>query len=294
MRIAIGVGPRRKNNALAGAFVAAAWLSFAQPVHAIEFGQVDTFHDGTTRQWAEGGSSPNPPTNIATGGPAGAGDRYLQNISSGGSGAGSRMVMFNNAQWIGNYIARGVDRISADLANFGSTTLYMRLAVRGGSNSSVYCTNSPIILPPNGQWRSANFNLTDSTMTNVGGANTLEEVLSNVIEVRLLSAIGGVSFAGDPTAATLGVDNITARDVANGVVRISDIRFNNGTPRISFPTLAMRTYRVERKNALTDASWIPLPNATNVAGNGGIVHVDDTEPLGDLPKRFYRAVLLPP
>lgn len=282
-------------KALAVAFGAIACALLPQHADAIDFGQVDDFQDGTTRQWEEGGPSPNPPTNIATGGPSGAGDRYLQNVSSGGGGAGSRMVMFNTGRWTGNYIAKGVDRISAQLANFGTTTLYMRVAIRGGSNSSVYCTNSPVVLPPNAPWRSANFDLTDATMTNVGGGNTLEEVLSNVIEVRILSAIGGVTFAGDPIAGVLGIDNITARDIANRIVRISDIRFNNGVPRISFPTLAMRTYRVERKGALTDAAWTPLPGATNVAGTGGEVQIDDTEPVtGDCPKRFYRAVLLPP
>jgi len=78
-------------------------------------------------------------------------------------------------------------------------------------------------------------------------------------------------------------------------VRITDISFNNGTPRISFQTLAMRSYRVEWKNALPDPAWLPLSNATDVPGNGGIVQVEDTQPItGERPKRFYRAVLLPP
>src|SRR3712207_4557029 len=57
---------------------------------AVTLGQVDTFQDGSTMNWQEGGNSPNPPTNVASGGPAGAGDRYLENDSSGGFGAGSR------------------------------------------------------------------------------------------------------------------------------------------------------------------------------------------------------------
>ena len=284
-----------RRKALTGALALLACAALPQHARAIAFGQVDTFQNGTTQGWEEGPLSPSAPSNIATGGPAGAGDRYLQNISTGGSGAGSRMVMFNTTQWTGDYLTRGIDRISAQLANFGSTTLYMRVAIRGGSNSSVYCSGSPFILPPDGRWRPANFDLTAAAMTNVGGGNSLEEVLSNVIEVRILSAIGGASFAGDPTAATLGIDNITARDIANGIVRITDIRINDGVPRISFPTLAARSYRVERKTALTDADWLPLANATNVAGTGSVVHVDDTEALsGERPKRFYRAVLLPP
>ena len=295
MRIAARVPCALKGKALTAALSAVACVMFPHYVLAVVFGQVDTFHDGTTLQWQEGSSSPNPPTNIATGGPAGADDRYLQNISSGGLGAGSRMVMFNTTQWTGNYLAIGVDRISAQMANYGSTTLYMRIAIRGGSASTIYCSNSAVVLPPNGRWQPANFDLTPSAMTNVGGANTLDEVLSNVAEVRILSAIGGAAFVGDPTAGTLGVDNITARDIANQIVRITDLRFNSGVPRISFVTLAGRVYRVERKNAVTDPNWIPLSNATQVPGNGGVVDVDDTEPIvGERPMRFYRVVLLPP
>lgn len=72
-------------------------FSFAQ----VTAGQVDDFEDGTVQGWMEGAISPNPPTNIATGGPAGAGDNFLQNISvipvSGT--VGRRMAMFNTAQW---------------------------------------------------------------------------------------------------------------------------------------------------------------------------------------------------
>ena len=40
-------------------------LLFAEHSEAtISFGQMDTFQDGTTMNWHEGGSSPNPPTNI--------------------------------------------------------------------------------------------------------------------------------------------------------------------------------------------------------------------------------------
>jgi hypothetical protein len=295
MRLAYRAAAFARTRAFGAALALLACAAFPQEVGAIAFGQLDTFQNGTVQGWEEGGVSPNPPTNIATGGPAGSGDRYLQNIATGGSGAGSRMVMFNAAQWTGDYLTQRIDRISAQLANFGSTTLYMRVAIRGGSNSSVYCSASPFILPPDGRWRAADFDLTAAALTNVGGANTLEEVLSNVIEARILSAIGGASFTGDPTAATLGIDNITARDVANGIVRISEIGISSGTARISFPTLPGRSYRVERKNALTDATWVPLSNANNVPGTGSIVQIKDPEPItGDRPKRFYRAVLLPP
>ncbi len=69
-------------------------------------GQIDDFEDGTTMGWMEGFPSPNPPVNIASCRPAGTGDNYLQNISSGGFGPGSAQVMFNHDQWTG--ILRGI------------------------------------------------------------------------------------------------------------------------------------------------------------------------------------------
>ena len=54
---------------------------------AIGAGQVDDFEDGTVQGWSEGGPSPNPPVNIATGGPDGADDNYLRNAASGGGGS---------------------------------------------------------------------------------------------------------------------------------------------------------------------------------------------------------------
>ena len=69
---------------------------------AVVFGQIDDFQNGTTMGWDEGSPSPNPPVNVATGGPDGAGDRFLQTNSSGGNGPGSRMVMFNQNQWAGD------------------------------------------------------------------------------------------------------------------------------------------------------------------------------------------------
>src|SRR3954453_1019060 len=109
---------------------------------AIVFGQVDTFEDGTTINWQEGASSPNPPTNVPTGGPAGNGDHYLQNISTGGFGAGAKMVMFNLAQWTGDYNQAGVNRITLQMANFGATDLYMRVAFQSGGGT-IYASSLP-------------------------------------------------------------------------------------------------------------------------------------------------------
>ena len=189
-------------------------LALALRALAISPGQVDTFEDGTTMGWQEGAPSPNPPTNVPTGGPAGAGDAYLENISSGGFGAGAKMIMFNDAQWAGNYnAASGTNRLTADMANFGATMLHMRIAIRGGPNQSVYASTSAVVLPTDGVWRAVLFDLTPSGMTNLAGADTLADVLGSVAELRILSAQAGPAASGDPIVATLGMDNLRAVSV---------------------------------------------------------------------------------
>jgi hypothetical protein len=178
-------------------------------VQALTFGQIDNFEDGTVQSWAEGGISPNPPVNVATGGPAGVDDNYLQNDSSGGFGEGSKQIMFNKVQWTGDYNVAGVTAITADMANLGSTSLSMRVTLTGGPGFSQYSSTSAFVLPPDGVWRSVTFGLSSGDLTKVAGADVLAAVLANVNELRLLSS-AVPAYNGDAIVSTLGVDNITA------------------------------------------------------------------------------------
>ncbi|MDQ6833264.1 MAG: hypothetical protein M3008_07685 [Chloroflexota bacterium] len=183
------------------------------------------------------------------------------------------MVMFNDAQWTGNYVAAGVTRITMHMINESSSaTLYMRIALKGVSGT-IYVSNTAVMMSPNGSWRLVDFALTASAMTNVVGADTLAQVLNNVNELRVLSSVGGGSFSGDPVDSVLGVDNITAHDISAAAFQIASIVRNIGGPLLSFPTIAGRTYRVERKTALVESSWIPLSNPTNVPGTGSVVQI---------------------
>lgn len=263
------------------------------PLRAITFAQVDTFEDEGTAQWEEGGISPNPPTNVASGGPAGAGDHYLANVSSGTGNAGSRMIMYNFGQWTGNYAAAGIDRITAQMVNFGPAPLAMRVALRSASYTS-FCSTQAIQLPPDGVWRAVTFDLTSGSMTNIAGSNTLAQVLANVAEVRILSAADAPAFIGDSIAATLGMDNLLARDIAGFVFRITGVATLSGTAQISFTTVAGGAHRVERGTSLPTNDWVPVPGATSVTGTGGVVQVSDTDPAAaSLPVRYYRVLLLP-
>src|SRR5688572_8376879 len=133
-------------------FVAGACTSAARG--AVVFGQLDDFQNGTTMAWEEGGPSPNPPTNVATGGPRGDGDRFLRNVSSGIGSPGSRMVMFNFVQWTGDFAAAGVTRVDAWVANFGPSDMTLRVALRS-PGGTVYSTSdaAAVSLPASAPWQ---------------------------------------------------------------------------------------------------------------------------------------------
>jgi hypothetical protein len=174
---------------------------------AIVFGQLDDFENGTTMGWAEGGSTPNEPAAELSGGPQGAGDAYLRNLSE-GFGAGSKQAMLNFSQWTGNYNAAGVNRIDAWVANFGPDPL--RLRVNIFSPTSQFSSTDGIDLAPDGIWRRVHFDLTKSTL--VSGSGTVAAALSNVTQLNLISAPNPVprSFLVPPVNATLGVDDLRA------------------------------------------------------------------------------------
>src|SRR5438105_22417 len=99
------------------AFCVAALCAVASSFSQVVAGQTDTF-PANTMSW--NGAQP---TWVSTGGPAGAGDAFLQFHSIGGSGTGSHMAGFNGLQWSGNYTAAGVGAVSVDFENLGQTEL---------------------------------------------------------------------------------------------------------------------------------------------------------------------------
>ena len=212
--------------------VAYAWAAALVPAAAqasINFGQIDTFQDGSPAGWQQGVISPHEPTVVMTGGPDGAGDAYLQNVSSGGFGSGSKQVMFNQAQWAGNYTAAGVTRITGEMADFGPNPLSMRIALEDGTGSfSRFSSIMAISLPADGQWHPVTFDLTPSSLTLVSGTDSVSTALGNVMLLRILSASAGPSYNGDDIAATLGVADLRAMTVPgdlnhDGTVNFSDV-----------------------------------------------------------------------
>jgi hypothetical protein len=173
----------------------------AVPAAVIALGQLDDFQDGTLETWA-GSSSP---TNIPTGGPDGATDRYLQiNASDGYLGT------HNAVQWTGNYLVAEVGKIGVHLNNTGINPLALRLVVSGAGGS--FATTDETVLPPASGWVAVDFSLDSAALTQTAGGGTLADTLANVSTLRFRHDPDPISPPSeiDPVTGTLGIDNIHA------------------------------------------------------------------------------------
>ena len=182
---------------------------------ALTLGQIDTFQDGTLQNWDAGlgGVEPQyPPEIIPGGGPAGVNDAFMQIESIEGHLPGSKLSVFNQVQWAGNYLAAGVNAITMSLKNTGPNGIYARIVVADEwsanfpSNNLVVSTQ-PLFLPPRGDWVSAVFSLRPGDLTVVKG-NALT-ALSSAYGVRIIHN-DEATFPPPTITARLGVDNIKA------------------------------------------------------------------------------------
>ena len=211
---------------LAGIRVGVMVLAFAAAMPAVTIGVADTFSDGTTMGWHVGGASPAQPANVSTGGPGGAGDAYLQLMSIGGGGPGSRLSVLNDVQWAGDYLATGVYSIAMDVNNLGPDELSLRLLFEafpdgGGAPTDVALTANAVVVPAGSGWRRISFEVNPWNLVSAGLGTPLG-ALSAVDVVRIFHnpapAFPGPGVGIPVVTATLGVDNIVAAVPEPGTV----------------------------------------------------------------------------
>lgn len=174
---------------------------------AITVGDVDTFSTGLDA-WQKGQVNPTFLSTVASGGPAGAGDAYMQSVADGSSSFG-RLTVFNESQWSSDYAAAGVTSIRMDLLNSGTVPLQIRLGLRNGSGSG-FISTVPVALGTGGGWQSASFSVASSAFTTVGSPGAYASFLQGSFALRILHATSTGNLNGTPVVSTLGVDNITA------------------------------------------------------------------------------------
>ena len=264
------------NDGLATFCVAliAAWATIDPPsLFAVTAGQVDTFQTGTTAGWTDGHGGDNV-ANIATGGPAGTGDRYLQ-VSSGSFDLESHLITFNQSQWLGNYVTTKVVGLKMDLKNFGTAGLPMRIAIREGSAGSGtpgYSSTTAFTLPNDGLWhKSVFFPLAASTMTAINGPKPFATDSASVLDFRLLSSTAP-STIGDALNARFGADNITA-------IPLGDYNFDGSRNKTDIQTLT---------TALVDLNAF---KATSPLSNSNLLVVGDLNADGKITNADLQSLL---
>jgi len=194
----------------------------------ISLNLIDNFEKFTTESWTKGSSSSLQNQNIATDGPNGTDDNFLRVQSNGGSGSDSKLVTFNNAQWLGDYVDEGVTYISMDVRNSGSNVIILRLAFENDkwTNDPKWCSTNAIAVIPGQGWKTIAFPIDDNSLTKLGHTNSYNGDFNDITELRIIHN-DTPSWEGDPIDAILDIDNIQARSEN---LSIADI--NASTPDI--------------------------------------------------------------
>ncbi len=170
---------------------------------AIVLNQIETF--SAQNGWQSGSPNPNPPVLAANAGPLGTGDSALRVTSNGGTGAGSRLVVFNTTAWTGDYLSAGILTLAMDLRNSGSTSLSLRVALDGPGGKFV---SAPTVINAFSGWVSAVFSIKASSLISASGTDAAA-TLADVTELRILHS-STVDYRGAQISSGFQVDNIQA------------------------------------------------------------------------------------
>jgi hypothetical protein len=135
------------------------------------------------------------------------------------------MVMFNKAQWAGDYPLASRGLVVAEMKNNGDTPLVMRLALDGDGGKFA---TKPWQVPADAKWHQVFFDLGATSLVPLE-AGDVTRTLRNAYELRLLHN-PEPGWRGATVAATLGVDNIT--------VGPADFGNLHGTHGIAWHTLS--------------------------------------------------------
>ncbi|MHC4487367.1 MAG: hypothetical protein ACYS4T_19575, partial [Planctomycetota bacterium] len=186
--------------------------------------RVDDFEDGTLQGWS-GGAEQN---NIATGGPSGAGDNYLEiHRPTASAPFPFHLGTKNTTTWSGDYLTVGIKTIEMDVNTIsitsGPANLSLRIMLLGPGGA--FSSKDPITIITEGGWQHIEFGLTRSDLVRTFGSGATYADPGPGIDdlTETLRNVGTLLIRHDPAPsptpvglhpqhilATLGIDNITA------------------------------------------------------------------------------------
>ena len=183
-------------------------LSMAGRAAAVTLGAVDDFQTGTTAGWGGGATL----SNVASSGPAGAGDGALSVVASG------RVAIVNTAQWTGNFAAAGITQIVVDVRHANAFPLELRLGlasgvVGSGGSGDTYVSANAVAVANDGLWHRVALGVSAADFVphpaNSNPAPSAAAALANVSHFRILHN-PAANFLGANGPATFFLDNIRA------------------------------------------------------------------------------------
>ena len=170
----------------------------------IHVGLTSDFQDGTTMGW----SGPNV-AHTPNGGPNGSGDAFIT-VTADGSGQGGALATYNTGDWLGNYQAAGVDRITMMLSNFNAVPLEIRVVLFDGVTHARWTSVTPATLAANSGWTLATFSLAEADLVRVQGSSNFSGVITNVERLMIRHDAGNPSAGGTSIVGSMGIDRIQA------------------------------------------------------------------------------------
>lgn len=192
-------------------------LLVAEGALGITLDQQDDFETDTAEGWSSGFSDvPVDPD----GGPLGEGDAHLVPQAFGGAQAGSRLTIFNDSHWTGDYPAAGVGAIALDVLHVAGSDVSLRLSLT--AESGTVASAVPMVVSPPAVWETIELSLDPADLLFLGGSGDIASVLAGAVHLRIFHSsdtpvLGQGGFArGGTITATIGIDNVTALPEPSG------------------------------------------------------------------------------
>lgn len=249
-------------------------------------GQVDDFQDGTKQGWSDVGAASAFADNISDGGPEGAEDAYLRNVTTGNPGGpGSRMIIKNTSQWTGDFTTAGVQSIILDVRALNvDVTVRVSMQGAGGKISST----TGVVVTAGSGWTEVTIPITAANMQTVsdgsdgGPAGTdVVATLAAVTEFRILSN-PIASWVGEVTNAEMHFDNI----IASAVLSTKDLDTQKNEFVIS-PNPAKNSLNIKLSEANTDAKLEVFDVLGKRIYNASIMHLNPSIDVSNWKSGIY-------
>lgn len=167
----------------------------------------DDFQNAGQNGWTGGAFGGQALSKQQSGGPAGAGDAFLQAQTS-----ASNLATYNSTPvWTGDFEQIDASRVAVDLMNAsGSDELAMRVVLFGpASLGNRWTSTTSAVVPADGVWRRYEFSLSEANLTLAQGVAFYDDLMNGVVRIMLRHDPGMPSAAGTPVTAILGIDNVS-------------------------------------------------------------------------------------